>query len=134
VRRRIRWISEAAIRAMHAELIAEHGGRAGVRDEGFLSSALARPRNRRVYGASATLFDLAAAYGKGIVKNHSFVDGNKRVALMVKYVFLEINGYRLAAPEVDAADITLRLAAGEVDEKELSKWLKTNSAPSRAKG
>jgi death-on-curing protein len=119
---------------MHAELIAEHGGRAGVRDEGFLSSALARPRNRRVYGASATLFDLAAAYGKGIVKNHSFVDGNKRVALMVKYVFLEINGYRLAAPEVDAADITLRLAAGEVDEKELSKWLKTNSAPSRAKG
>jgi len=134
VRRRIRWVSEAAIRAMHAELVAEHGGRAGILDGGLLSSAVARPRNRRAYGASTTLFDLAAAYGKGIVKNHPFVDGNKRVALMVMYVFLEINGYRLAAPEVDAADITLRLAAGEVDEKELSGWLKANSAPSRAKG
>ncbi|TFH31335.1 MAG: type II toxin-antitoxin system death-on-curing family toxin [Deltaproteobacteria bacterium] len=119
---------------MHAELVAEHGGRAGILDGGLLSSAVARPRNRRAYGASTTLFDLAAAYGKGIVKNHPFVDGNKRVALMVMYVFLEINGYRLAAPEVDAADVTLRLAAGEVDEKELSGWLKANSAPSRAKG
>lgn len=119
---------------MHAELIAEHGGRVGIRDEGLLSSALARPRDKRVYGASATFFDLAAAYGVGIVKNHPFIDGNKRVALMVMYVFLEINGYCLAASELDAADITLRLAAGDVEEKELSRWLKANSAPSRAKG
>jgi death-on-curing protein len=127
-------MSEAAVRAMHAELIAEHGGRVGIRDEGLLSSALARPRDKRVYGASATFFDLAAAYGVGIVKNHPFIDGNKRVALMVMYVFLEINGYCLAASELDAADITLRLAAGDVEEKELSRWLKANSAPSRAKG
>jgi death-on-curing protein len=119
---------------MHAELIAEHGGRAGIRDEGLLSSALARPRNKRAYGATTSLFGLAAAHGVAIVRNHPFVDGNKRLALMVMYVFLEINGYLLAAPEVDAADITLRLAAGEVDEKELSGWLKANSAPSRAKG
>lgn len=116
---------------MHAELIAEHGGRAGIRDAGLLSSALARPRNRRAYGASANLFDLAAAYGVAIVKNHPFIDGNKRVALMVIYVFLEINGYRLGVPEVEAADVILRLAAGELGEKELAGWLKANSASSR---
>ena len=125
---------EAAVRAIHAELIAEHGGRVGIRDAGLLSSALARPRNRRAYGASATLFDLAAACGVAIVKNHPYIDGNKRVALMVMYVFLEINGYRLGAPEVEAADVTLRLAAGELDERGLSGWLKANSAPSRWRG
>lgn len=134
MRRRIRWVSEAAIRAMHAELIAEHGGRAGIRDEGLLSSAVARPRNRRVHGSSATLFDLAAAYGEGIVRNHPFVDGNKRVALMVMYVFLERNGYRLDAPEVEAVDGLLRLAARELDAKSLSGWLKANASPFRGKG
>ena len=116
---------------MHGELIAEHGGRAGVRDAGLLSSALARPRNRRAYGASATPFDLAAAYGAGIVKNHPFVDGNKRLALMVMYVFLEINGYRLHASEVEAVGVMLRLAAGELDEKELARWLKVNTSLAR---
>lgn len=125
---------EAAVRAMHAELITEHGGRAGIRDAGLPASALARPRNRRAYGASATLFDLAAAYGGGIVKGHPFIDGNKRVALMVMYVFLEINGYRLNAPEVEAVDVMLRPAAGELDEKGLSGWLKANSAPFRGQG
>ena len=99
-----------------------------------MSSAAARPRNRRAYGASTTLFDLAAAYGKGIVKNHPFVDGNKRVALMVMYVFLEINGYRLDAPEVEAVDVMVRLAARELDSKALSGWLKANASPSRGKG
>jgi death on curing protein len=127
-------MSEAATRAMHAELIAEHGGRAGIRDEGLLSSAVARPRNRRVYGSSATLSDLAAAYGEGIVKNHPFVDGNKRVALMVMYVFLEINGYRLDAPEVEAVDVMLRLAARELDAKALSGWLKAYAFPFRVEG
>jgi death-on-curing protein len=70
-------------------------------------------------------------YGVAIVRNHPFVDGNKRVALMVMYVFLEINGYRLDAPEVEAVDEMLRLAAGKLDEKELSGWLKTNSTLSR---
>lgn len=119
---------------MHAELIAEHGGRAGIRDADLLSSALARPRNRRVYGDSATLYDLAAAYGAGISRNHPFVDGNKRVALMVMYVFLEINGYRLDVPEVEAVDVMLRLAAGELDEKGLSAWLKATSPPSHGRG
>ena len=134
MRRRIRWVPEAAVRAMHAELIAEHGGRAGIRDEGLLSSALVRPRNRRVYGASTNLFELAAGYGVGITRNHPFIDGNKRLALMVMYVFLEINGYHLAASEVEAADIMLRLAAGELEEGGLARWLKANSRASPKRG
>lgn len=118
---------------MHAELIAEHGGRTGIRDAGLLASALARPQNRSAYGPSASLFDLAAAYGVAIVKNHPFVDGNKRVALMVMYVFLEINGYRLVASEVEAVEVMVRITAGELDEKALSGWLKANSTPSCGK-
>lgn len=125
---------EAAVRAMHAELIAEQGGRKGIRDAGLLSSALACPRNKRAYGASSSLFDPAAAQGGAIVKNHPFIDGNKRVALMVMYVFLEINGYRLNAPEVEAVDVMRRLAAGELEEKGLSGWLKANSGSSRGRG
>lgn len=125
--RRFHWVPEAAVRAMHAELIAEHGGREGIRDAGLLSSALARPRNKRAYGASSSLFELAAAYGVAIVRSHPFVDGNKRVALAVMYVFLEINGYCLKAPEVDAVEIMLALAGRKRDEKELSAWLKENS-------
>ncbi len=129
--RRVRWMPESAVRAMHAELIAEYGGRGGLRDEGLLSSALARPRNKRVYGASSSVFGLAAAYGAAIVRNHPFVDGNKRVAIMVMYVFLEMNGYRLEAPEVEAVDVMLRLADGKLKEKDISVWLKRNSVKIR---
>ena len=116
MKRGIRWVPEAAVRAMHAELIAEHGGRDGLRDPGLLSSALARPKNSRVYGRSSSIFDLAAIYATGIVRNHPFVDGDKRVALMTMYAFLEINGYRLEAPETESVGIMVALAAGEVDE------------------
>lgn len=129
MRRGIRWIPEAAVRAMHAELIAEHGGVEGLRDPGLLSSALARPKNRRAYGKSPSIFDLAAVYGTGVVRNHPFIDGNKRVALMVIYAFLEMNGYRLEAPEAEAAGIILALAAGNVDERGLSGWLEQYSVP-----
>lgn len=125
--RRVRWVPEAAVRAMHAELIAEHGGRDGLRDAGLLSSALARPRNKRAYGASSSIFELAAAYGVAIARNHPFVDGNKRIALAVVYVFLERNGYRLEAPEVDAVEAMLAIAARKWTEKELSAWIKKNS-------
>ena len=130
MKRRIRWVPEAAVRAMHAALIAEHGGRTGIRDVGLLSAALARPRNRRAYGTSATLFDLAAAYGFAIAKDHPFIDGNKRVALMVMYVFLEINGYQLDAPEVEAVEVMLNLASDDMTENDLALWIKTNSRPS----
>lgn len=125
--RRVRWVPEAAVRAMHAELIAEHGGRDGIRNAGLLSSALARPRNKRAYGASSSIFELAAAYGVGIARNHPFVDGNKRIALAMVYVFLERNGYRLEAPEVDAVEAMLAIAARKWTEKELSAWLKKHS-------
>ncbi len=114
---------------MHAAMVAEHGGRPGIRDVGLLSSVLARPRNRRAYGISATVFDLAAAHGFAIVKDHPFIDGNKRVALMAMYVFLDINGYQLDTPEVEAVEAMLNLASGELTGKELSLWLKTNSRP-----
>ena len=120
---------EAAVRAMHAELIAEHGGVEGLRDPGLLSSALARPKNRRVYGKSSSIFDLAAVYGAAMVRNHPFIDGNKRVALIVVYAFLEMNGYRLEAPEPEAAGTMLALAAGNVDERAMSGWLKQHSVP-----
>ena len=105
-----------------------------MRDSGLLSSALARPRNRRAYGSASSLFDLAAVYGLSIVKNHPFIDGNKRVALMVMYVFLDFNGYRLDAPEVEAVDVMFRLTVGELNDKGLSAWLKANSAPCRGQG
>jgi len=129
VKRGFRWIPETAVRAMHAELIAEYGGVEGLRDPGLLSSALARPKNRRVYGRPSSVFDLAAVYGTGIVRSHPFIDGNKRVALMVIYAFLELNGYRLEAPEVEAAGVMLSLAAGEVDERALSGWIQQYSVP-----
>ena len=117
---------------MHSELIAEHGGRAGVRDDGLLSSALARPRNKRVYAASSSVFGLAAAYGYAIVRDHPFVDGNKRVAFSVMYVFLEMNGYLLESTEVEVVDVMLRLAAGKLEEMDLADWVRKNSVASPA--
>lgn len=127
MRRSIRWVPESAVRAIHAGLIAEHGGRGGLREAGLLSSALARPRNKKVYGGASSLFDLAAAYGVAIARNHPFIDGNKRVALVLIYVFLEMNGVRLEASEKDAVEVMLAIATGQMDEKELSVWIRKNS-------
>lgn len=132
MRRRFRWVPEAAVRAMHSELIAAHGGRAGIRDDGLLTSALAVPRNKRVYGASSSVFELAAAYGLAIARNHPFVDGNKRVAFSVMYVFLEMNGHVLEAPEVEVVDVMLRVAVGELAEEDLADWLRKNSVAGNA--
>src|SRR5688500_8117089 len=107
---------------MHLELIAEHGGSPGVRDAGLLESALARPRNIAAYG-NPTLYDLAAAYAFGLTCNHAFIDGNKRIAFVAMVVFLEINGYELSAPQVEAYEAMLALAAGEMTEAQLAVWL-----------
>jgi len=117
------------VRAMHGALTAEHGGASGLRDDGLLASALARPKNRKLYSRPASLFDLAAAYAFGIVRNHPFVDGNKRVALMAAYVVLEMNGQLLDAPEVEAASVFARIAAGKAEGRELSTWLRENCRP-----
>ncbi len=120
------WLMEGAVSAMHGELLAEHGGSLGVRDAGLLSSALARPQNRAAYD-EPSVFDLAAAYAFGIIRNHPFVDGNKRTGFLAAYVFLDLNGWELRAKEADAVAAVMALAAGEMDEASFSGWIKTNS-------
>ena len=116
---------------MHARLITEHGGESGVLNVGQLSSTLARPQNLYLYGVDVTLFELAASYGYGLVKNHCFVDGNKRIAVVVIGVFLFLNGYLWVEDESSVATYMLKLAdslrTSEEDESELAKWLKKNS-------
>ncbi|MBB5518106.1 death-on-curing protein [Amphiplicatus metriothermophilus] len=111
--------------ALHAEQLAEHGGAAGVRDEGLLESALARPENMAAYG-EPDLFELAAAYAFGIVKNHPFVDGNKRAGFMAAATFLLLNGWTLTATDKEVVEAMLALAAGEASEEEFALWLKAN--------
>lgn len=123
------WLSVDLVLDFHEMSIARFGGSEGLRDRGLLESALERPRNLRAYGDAPSLYDLAAAYGAGLVKNHPFVDGNKRTGFLAMVVFLELNGLRFEASEVDAASMVIALAAGEIDEPALSEWLARNSAP-----
>jgi death-on-curing protein len=120
------WLSRALILAIHDEQLAEHGGGAGVRDEGLLESALARPRNRFEYDRKADLPMLAAAYAFGIAKNHPFIDGNKRTAFVAGELFLDVNGLTLAASDEDCVITMLRLAGGEIDEDTFAQWLRAN--------
>jgi death on curing protein len=119
------WIRRDLLVVIHERLLAEHGGAPGIRDEGLLESALARPRQILAY-QKADLAELAAAYTGGILRNHPFIDGNKRTGFMAAYVFLARNGMFLRAPEHDAAAIVLELAAGRVDEAAFADWLRTN--------
>ena len=121
-----RWIDRRAIELLHDESLAEHGGASGLRDEGLLESALARPLNLAVYG-QADVADLAAAYGVGLAKNHPFVDGNKRVAFLAVGLFLALNGWRLVANPADATLTMLAVAAGEIDEATFARWLRDHS-------
>ncbi len=120
------WVRQDVVLAFHDSLLAEHGGSSGIRDEGLLVSALGRPENLFAYG-KPTLFDLAASYAFGLVKNHPFVDGNKRIGFATAGLFLELNGYRFRAEEVDVVLRTLALAAGEMGESEYAQWMKANS-------
>jgi death on curing protein len=121
-----RWIRLAEATAIQAELIAEHGGLEGIRDQGLLESAIARPENQAAY-AKADVCDLAAAYAYGLARNHPFADGNKRTAFVVCVTFLILNGRDLTAGEVDVVETFLKLAAGELQEAELADWFRTNS-------
>ncbi len=122
------WIEKAVCLSFHAELLARFGGLAGMRDEGLLDSALARAQNHYAYGCH-DIFKLAAAYAEGIAKNHPFLDGNKRSALMAAALFLETNGYVFQAPEEEAVLQTLALAASEIDADEFAGWLERSSVP-----
>lgn len=121
------WLSKDLMRAIHDEQLAEHGGGAGVRDDGLLDSALARPQNRLVYDAAADLATLAAAYAFGLARNHPFIDGNKRTAFVAAELFLDLNGMTLAASDEDCVLTMLRLAAGEIEEEAFAAWLRANA-------
>lgn len=124
-----RWVLEDVTLAVHQMLLAEHGGSPGIRDKSLLNSALARPKQRLTYEPDSTLFELAASYSFGIAKNHPFIDGNKRVALAVGAVFLELNGFELDAPEPEAVIMFEQLAAGNIAEAELADWFERCCIP-----
>jgi death on curing protein len=122
-----RWIDKQALLLLHGESLAEHGGAAGLRDEGLLDSALARAQNLAAYGEPDSA-ELAAAYGFGLAKNHAFVDGNKRAAFLAVGLFLALNGYRLTATQADATLTMLALAASEIDEASFARWIRERGA------
>lgn len=117
------WVAPDVARAAHAEQLAEHGGAEGVRDDGLLESAFARPRNLADYGEPDAAA-LAAAYAFGIARNHPFVDGNKRTAAVIAETFLMLNGYLLKATDAELVVAILALAAGQLTEDELSDWFR----------
>jgi death on curing protein len=123
------WIREIEVLALHRRLLSQFGGSDGVRDAALLDSALARPRNRFAYAElPPTLAELAAAYAFGICRNHPFVDGNKRTAMAVAFLFSEFNGAEVTATQEDAYLTFLSLAAGSLSEEDLTIWFAKNSA------
>lgn len=119
------WLLEETVRAVHSRQISEHGGKPGIRDEGLLLSALARPQNLAAYGdPPPDLAALAASYAFGIARNHPFIDGNKRVALVAARTFLLINGADLEAAQEEKYVTFIRLAEGGVNEDELAEWIR----------
>jgi death on curing protein len=126
------WIDERDVLVLHDRLLALDGGSAGVQSEALLQSALARPKQIRAHGDSPDIIDMAAAYTAGIVRNHPFVDGNKRTGLVVGVLFLEMNGYRFTASEEDATQIILGLAAGTLNEAAFTAWLRSNARVHRS--
>lgn len=126
-------IEERDALVLHDRLLALHGGAAGLRNGGLLQSALARPRQMHVYADAPDTIDLAAAYTAGLVRNHPFIDGNKRVGFVVGILFLELNGIRFTASEADAAQAVLALAAGTLDEAGYASFLRANSQEAAAR-
>ena len=123
-----KWLNRKVLLLLHDESLAEHGGASGLRDEGLLNSALARPLNPALY-EQPDVASLAASYGVGLAKNHAFVDGNKRAAFLAIGLFLMVNGFRLMATQAEATLTILDVAAGEIDEATLAQWIRTQIQP-----
>lgn len=121
------WVRPDVVLAIHDEQLAEHGGAPGIRDEGLLGSALARPQNLAAYGRPDAA-DLAAAYAFGMARNHPFVDGNKRTALVMAELFLDLNGWELRADDEACVTFMLGVAASEIAEPEVAAWFRRHSA------
>jgi death on curing protein len=118
------WVAESVVLAIHETQLAEHGGIPGIRDEGLLASALARPRNLEAYGENPDAASLAAAYAFGISRNHPFLDGNERSAFVVMELFLNLNSWALEADDALCISMMLTLAAGNLSEKMFAKWVR----------
>lgn len=123
------WVEKDALLLLHAKSIARFGGLEGIRDEGLLNSALARPRNAFLYGEQTDIAALAAAYAFGLVRNHPFADGNKRAAFLAVGLLLGVNGWKLDAEPVDAIRAVVALAAGEIGEEQFAAWLRLRIGP-----
>lgn len=121
------WITQTVAFALHRQLIARFGGLDGIRNQGLLESALSRPQQAHA-SSQPDVFDLAALYAEGIVKNHPFLDGNKRTGFMAAYTFLAANGHFLTAPEEEAVLHTLALAASAEEAGDYAAWLRANTA------
>jgi death on curing protein len=121
------WIPREMVLAMHLRQLAEHGGGQGVRDDGLLDSALQRPQNKLAY-ETPDLVELAAAYAFGIARNHPFIDGNKRTALVTSFTFLYVNGLKVVTSQEENTKKFMALAAGAIEEKELADWFKQNTS------
>jgi death-on-curing protein len=122
------WLGRKLILAIHDEQLAQHGGALGVRDDGLLDSALARPLNRAGYG-DPVVAELAAVYAIAIARNHPFLDGNKRTAYVALETFLALNGCAFPVSDADAVVATLAMAAGEMNDDEFTAWVRDNAQP-----
>ena len=120
------WVDAAVIHAIHEEQLAEHGGSAGLRDHGLLESALARPQNLAAHG-EPDIAACAAAYGHGLSRNHPFIDGNKRTALVAVELFLFLNAHVLEAADADCVLTMLQVAEGSLSEEKFAAWIRENS-------
>jgi len=123
------WLSRPILEAAHHDQVQEHGGLLGVRDGGLLQSALARPRHRWSFEPLSDLGSLAASYGFGLVKNHPFLDGNKRIGFVAMNMFLLLNGFEIEAPEPEVIAVMLQVADGTLDEPGLAEWLRSVVVP-----
>jgi death-on-curing protein len=125
------WIEERDVLAIHDRLLALHGGGTGLRDRGLLQAALARPRQHYAYAHRPDAVELAVLYTAGIIRNHTFVDGNKRTGFVIGVLFLELHGFDFKASEEDATQAVMGLAAGTLDEAEYASWLRANARSKR---
>lgn len=123
-----RWLSRVVVDAIHNDQLREHGGLPGIRDENVLESALARPQQKWHYAGKTDIATLAAAYGFGLVKNHPYRDGNKRIGFLAMVTFLGINGYDLKVTDADVVTEVWALADGGVSEEELADWIRKHTA------
>ena len=126
-----RWLSRVVVDAIHTDQLREHGGLPGIRGENVLESALARPQQKWHYAAQTDVSTLAAAYAFGLVKNHPYRDGNKRIGFLAVVTFLGLNGYDLDVADADVVADILALAEGQLSEEALADWIRQHSTKQR---